>query len=181
MDAGTWVPLARLGGPHGLKGAQKAEWFADSLDVIQAGQLVQLFGPGKGPQAVKIAEVAGHIGAPLLRLEGVDSPEAARAYFGHEIRALREQLPLPQDGSYYIHDLTGLRVLDERLGELGTVEGVVPTAGANDCLEIRPPQGQTWLAPFVQEMLVKVDLKAGCLTLKLPRGLAPGDDDQDEV
>ncbi len=179
MGSEAWVPLARLGGPHGLKGTQKAQWYADSLDVIQVGQRVHLFGPGKEERFAVVAEVAGHVHAPLLRFEGVDSPEEARSFYGLEIKVKRQELPDPQAGHFYIHDLVGLKVEDQRLGFLGLVEGVVPTAGANDCLEIRPTQGATWLAPFVDAMLVKVDLNEGRVILCLPRGLAPGDDDQD--
>ena len=52
----------------------------------------------------------------------------------------------------------------ERLGVVKAVQDF----GAGDLLEIQPPAGQTWYAPFTREVVPEVDLAGGKVVIDRP-------------
>jgi 16S rRNA processing protein RimM len=79
-----------------------------------------------------------------------------------------ELLPLPV-GSYYHHQLRGLRVRDRAGRPLGGVKGVLETGGV--CvLEVDAPGGEL-LIPLAEPFVAEVDLAAGTLTAVVPEEL----------
>jgi 16S rRNA processing protein RimM len=98
---------------------------------------------------------------PVIRLEGVDGREAAEALAGRYLE--REAAPLPA-GSYYWHQLVGLRVTDEEGGELGRVVEVF-RAGGNEVYRIEGPRGEL-LIPALERVVVRIDPAAGVMVVR---------------
>ena len=74
-----------------------------------------------------------------------------------ELTVPREELPPPEEGSFYVFQLVGLRVDEEGTGRsLGRVVDVVP-APANDVLEL----DTGFALPMVEECVREVDLDEG--------------------
>ena len=74
----------------------------------------------------------------------------------------RSELPPLPEGEYYWQDLLGLRVVNCEGVELGEVAEIFAT-GANDVLVVRGERER--LIPFVEPVVVKVDIEASRLTL----------------
>jgi len=62
----------------------------------------------------------------FITIKGVDDRNAAELLRGKEMQALRSDLPQLPDGRYYIADLTGCTVVNERGDRLGEVIYVTP-------------------------------------------------------
>jgi len=60
-----------------------------------------------------------------VRLEGVDSRDAAQALTGCDVQVDRSELAPTASGEYYWHDLIGLEARNREGAELGRVEGVL--------------------------------------------------------
>ena len=99
------------------------------------------------PAQVVAAKRAG--GRPVLRLERA----VAR---GQTLAVPRDALPPPEPDAYYVFQLVGLRVEDERGRALGRVADVVPGV-ANDVLEL--DDGHP--LPLVEACVRDIDLDAG--------------------
>ena len=94
--------------------------------------------PERGP--ITIAGVHWHSGTLLLRLEGVDSREAAEAVRNTELVVAVADLPEIEDpDSYYDHQLVGLtaRLPDDAV--LGEVTAILHEA--QDLLVVRRAEG----------------------------------------
>ena len=88
------------------------------------------------------------------------SSSTARWQRGAELSVRREDLaPLPSD-SYYVSDLIGLQVLDERGDVVGVVREVHP-GPANDALEL----DTGLLLPLVEDCIREVDVAGGRVLL----------------
>ena len=64
-------------------------------------------------------------GFAVFSLGGIDTPEEAKGWSGALVSVLREELPSPEEGEYYVTDLIGCEVVDAagvRVGELVGVE-----------------------------------------------------------
>ncbi len=78
-----------------------------------------------------------------------------RAERGAELTVLRAALPPLDNGSYYVADLVGMEVVDERGAHIGVVRDVVP-GPANDALELETGV----LLPLVEDCVRGVDLES---------------------
>ena len=106
----------------------------------------------------------------LLKLEGVDTPEAAQALRGRVLWLDREEDTL-EEGQYYLQDLMGLSVKDADTGEVyGTLRDVTET-GANDVYHVAFPDGRVQLVPAIPQVVLDIDLEGGVMLIRPLEGL----------
>ena len=145
-------------GAKGLAGAFRVEPLTDRRDRLDVGALLFLDGDAE-PMRVTDREGGGRV--PVLSLEGVTDRAAAEALAGRFLEVEAEPLP---DGSWYWHQLVGLRVADESGTPLGSVVEVF-RAGENEVYRIEGPQGEL-LLPAIHDVVRTVDVGAGTMTVR---------------
>jgi 16S rRNA processing protein RimM len=140
-------------GAKGLGGALRIELLTDWPERLTVG--AELFvEDNEVPHRIVETELGGRV--PVLRLEGVDGREAAEALIGRYLEAPSRSLP---EGSYYWHELVGLKVKDPSGASLGTLEEVF-RAGENEVYRILGPDGEL-LVPALHDVVRRIDLEAG--------------------
>ena len=163
------VVVGRIGRPHGVRGEVTVEVRTDDPDLrFVQGAVLRTDPPERGP--ITIAGVHWHSGTLLLRLEGVDSREAAEAVRNTELVVPVAELPEIEDpDSYYDHQLVGLtaRLPDDAV--LGEVTAILHEA--QDLLVVRRVEGGEVLIPFVSAIVPTVDLAGGFVVVDPPEGL----------
>jgi 16S rRNA processing protein RimM len=163
------VVVGRIGRPHGVRGEVTVEVRTDDPDLrFVPGAVLRTDPAERGP--ITIAGVHWHSGTLLLRLEGVDSREAAEAVRNTELLVDVADLPEIEDpDSYYDHQLVGLtaRMPDDAV--LGEVTAILHEA--QDLLVVRRPEGRDVLIPFVSAIVPTVDVAGGFLVVDPPEGL----------
>jgi 16S rRNA processing protein RimM len=139
------VVIGRVGRPHGLDGAFVVDDASDDSSRFEVG--AELSVGGERARVTVSRQVGGRRRAIKL-----DRP----AERGAELTVRRDELsPLPDD-SYYVADLIGLEVLDERGEVVGVVRDVHP-GPANDALEL----DSGLLLPLVEDCIRELDLESG--------------------
>jgi 16S rRNA processing protein RimM len=142
-----WAVVGRVGKPHGLDGHFVVE--RASVDPARFAPGARLW-VGREPAEVISAKRVGG-GRLAIRLDR----EAER---GSELEVPRTDLPPPADDEYYVADLIGLDVVDDRGARLGRVRDVAPGV-ANDVLEL-----DTGLAlPLAESCVREIDVGAGTI------------------
>lgn len=105
----------------------------------------------------------------LIKLKGVDTPEAANALRNNIIYIDRGDVSL-EEGAYFIQDLIGLTVKDADSGVIyGEVKDVLQT-GANDVYEISG-NGRTYLVPAIKQVIIKTDIENSVILIRPLEGL----------
>jgi 16S rRNA processing protein RimM len=150
--------VARVLGPKGLAGVMRIEPLTDWPEHLQVG--ATLFVEGEtDSRRVTNAEWGGRI--PAIGLEGITSREAATALAGRFLET--EPQPLPE-GSYYWHQLVGLRVQDPAGVELGVVHEVF-RAGEAEVYRVELADGGELLVPAVRDVVRRIDLGGGVMVV----------------
>lgn len=108
-----------------------------------------------GAEVFQVAEARVHGATVIARLDGVSSREQALALRGRQVAVQREALPEPEEGRYYLADLVGLEVVNERGEGLGVVTRSYWN-GAQDVIEVGGER--TRLIPWVAAVVKEVDL-----------------------
>ncbi len=167
------ICVARIGAPHGVRGAVKLWTFTeDPMAVMHYGPLATKDG-GRKFEVANAREAKGHL---VATLKGVATREDAERLNGIELYIPREKLPATDAGEYYHADLIGLAAVNAAGEPIGRVIAI-HNFGAGDIIEIAPPQGATMLLPFSNAVVPTVDLAAGRVVIELPQeieGDAPG-------
>src|SRR3990172_6942262 len=149
------IEVGRVAGPHGVSGMIRVKPYSKNPSGLLAVRTVRLSAKGGGGEK-RAGDFEGRTAQPkggfaVFSLGGVDTPEEAREWSGALVSALREELPPPEEGEYYVTDLIGCEVVDAagvRLGELvGAEEGP-----AHDWLLVRREDGET-LLPMGSELI----------------------------
>ncbi|AEF93974.1 Ribosome maturation factor rimM [Desulfotomaculum nigrificans CO-1-SRB] len=106
----------------------------------------------------------------ILKFDEVADMSEAEKLKGGLLQVPRTELTdLPKD-CYYIFEIVGLKVIDERGQELGKVADVLRT-GANDVYVVKRDQGKDILIPALKSVVKKIDVPAGLMQVELPEGL----------
>ncbi len=149
------VVLGRVGAPHGVRGWVKVSSYTEPVaGIAEYPQWTLVQGAQSRQVRVLDSKRAGQNLA--VRLEGIDTMDAARLLTGAEIQVDRSELPEPGPREHYLHDLLGLDVVNREGVALGRVDGFLEMP-AHPVMVLRDGTVER-LVPMVPERLVAVDL-----------------------
>jgi 16S rRNA processing protein RimM len=140
--------MGRVAGSYGVRGWIRVDEAQATLAACRAWWI--------GGSEFRVEQTKEHSGALLAKLEGLASREAALKLKGSTVYVRRAALPEPQAGHYYLADLVGLEVVNERGEALGIVKRWTFN-GAQDVMEVAD-DGKVRLLPWVPEVVKNVDL-----------------------
>jgi 16S rRNA processing protein RimM len=105
----------------------------------------------------------------LIKLSGINSIEEAREWVGFDLCVSENELQPLQPGEYYHYQAIGLEVFDLNGERIGIITRIWSTPAG----ELYVVQGseKEYLIPAVREIVEKVDLAAGKMTVNPPAGL----------
>lgn len=161
------VLMGRVASPFGIKGWVKVMSFAEPPENILQYLPWRLRNSKSGTVVRTIETLEGkkHGKGLVVRIAGIQDRDQAEALTGLEIVVDRNQLPEPEEGSYYWSDLEGLQVATAEGVVLGKVDQMLE-AGAADVMLVcgTGADNSRHLIPFLRdEIVLKVDLEAGVI------------------
>lgn len=132
----------------------------------------QGFRPPAKPTPFKITSTHIHKGQLLLKLEGVDTADAAEGLRGYWLLVPREQAKKLPRGAYYIYQIVGLDVYTQKRDYLGKIADVITTS-ANDVYVVKGPGVQDptgeLLVPAIKPIVKRMEMKRGRIIIADPR------------
>ena len=155
LEAGTIVST------HGVHGEVKVLPWADGPEFLTLFDRVFLGGKEYTVSSARVQKTC-----VLLKLQGVDTVEAAQALRNAVVRVNREDVEL-EEGTWFIADLVGLKVLQEET-ELGVIKEVLTLPG-NDVFVVEGRPG--YMIPNVKEFVQEINPEAGFIRVRLIEGM----------
>lgn len=125
---------------------------------------------GQEPTIFRVERARGYGDKLVLKLLGIDDPNAAEALRGRIVLAPPEEVPPLAEGEHFVAHLVGLTVLDERGEAIGAIVDVRATGGT-DLLVIEEKDGEELLVPLAKDVVPTIDEVAGVVHVRLPEGL----------
>src|SRR3979490_1997653 len=138
------ICVARIGAPHGVRGAVKLWTFTeDPLAVKAYGPLATKDG-ARQFEVTHAREAKGHL---VATLKGVATREEAERLNGIELYIAREKIPATNRDKYSPADLIGLAAVNAANEPIGRVIAI-HNFGAGNIIQIPPPPEPTMLVPL---------------------------------
>lgn len=163
-----FIETGKIVAVQGLKGEVRAEAWCDDPAFLAGLKRVRV---GSPENEVDIERARPHKQRmAVIKLRGVDTPEAAGALRGKLLYVHRSQIPL-EEGEYLIQDLLACTVFDADTGEEYGPLCDVSHTGANDVWHIRFPDGSEKLLPVIPQVVKRVDVAAGRVEITPLEGL----------
>jgi len=155
---GTLLRAGRVGRPHGLDGSF---YVVDpNPPLLELGAALLLDG-----RPLRVVRRSGDDRRPIVRLEGCEERDAAKALQGRELLAERAQAPELEAQEWWAEDLEGCRVHDgER--HVGTVRRLIALPSC-EALEVEREGAGDLLVPLVTDAVREVDIAAGEIDVDL--------------
>ncbi|MCD6310636.1 MAG: 16S rRNA processing protein RimM [Candidatus Eremiobacteraeota bacterium] len=159
----TTVRIARLVKPHGIKGEIRALLDTDFPERLKKGLEVIVTFPGsdKKPVKTRIRASRPFKKGIIISLAGIDDRNSAEELRGAYLEIPEEDIHPQAEGSFYIHQLMGLRVKSLQGNYLGIIEEVIRTP-ANDVYVSRLREKE-FLIPALRKVVKSVNLSAGIM------------------
>lgn len=176
------LATGRIRSPFGVEGFVKVESFSGEYEHFLNFDKIFLSIPEKKIEKgikegwFEVEKVTLRAADALLKLRGIDSPEAAKFLAGSELFIPRDKAAALKKGEVYVNDLCNCVLVCEgtRIGKITSVaEG-----GGGYLLEIlkenfcentgktsEAAAGQVIYIPFNKEFIGNIDLKAGTVEL----------------
>jgi 16S rRNA processing protein RimM len=156
---------------YGIRGEVVVQHLTDSTDRFRTLRKIWLGADTVTASETRIERASVDARGVRLKLKGVNTRTDAEALKG-TLLFVDEQhkLHLPA-GRYFVHDVIGLDVRDDRGRALGSVADVLHTA-ANDLYVVRG-NGTEFMIPAVREFIASIDLERRTMTVHLIDGLLP--------
>ena len=146
-----WLRAGTVGRPHGLDGSFHVSQPNPQLLGLSSSVLA-------GGRERRVTRRAGTDARPIMRLEGCDDRESARALAGEELLVARAEAPGLEEDEWWAEDLEGCLVHDggRRVGTVSRLLGL-PSC---EVLEVeRETGGPALLVPLVVDAVRSVDLE----------------------
>jgi len=162
MEKKEFIEAGRIVNTHGIAGEVKIEVWLDSPEFMK--RFKRIFVQGK---EMKVLSAKIHKGFIIAKLDGVEDVNTAMSYKTKTVHIHRSDAKLPK-GAFFIQDIIGAAVIDEKRGEIGKLVDVMETPASN----IYVVKGETeHLIPAVPEFIMSTDAEAGIINVRLIEGM----------
>ncbi len=166
-DEPVFVVIGKFRKPHGIRGEIRMTVLTDFPELIAVGQRVYV---GENYQAYKIKTLRWHGGDLLVSLEEMPDRTAVEIFRNIMVSMKSEDMPVPPEGEYYLHQLVGIDVVTDQGENLGKLKEIILT-GANDVYLVDSPEGKEILLPAIEEVILEINLEDRIMLVHIIPGL----------
>ncbi len=161
---------ATVKSPFGINGEVKIHSHNDDCSYLGKLKEVILRAKDGTEQRLTIQSFRMLGDQALMKFQGFDDPETARALNGQHLLVERSKAAPLKKGQYYVADLIGCTMVHqgERIAEVvSSIDGAQAVL-----LEVRTADEHLYMVPYLKEYIGDVDLQNRTIELKTPWILA---------
>lgn len=164
-----YLEIGQIVSTHGVRGEIRLNPWCDGPEFVK--KFKTLYRDDKGNKHFKVLSCRPHGNVAILKLEGVDTIEDARALKNTVLYMKRSDVNLPE-GEWFISELIGCEVLDcdDNGISYGTLTDI-DSGAANDIWYIRTADEKEVLIPAIKDVVIRCDVADNKVYIRPLRGL----------
>lgn len=159
------IKIGQIVNTVGLRGEMKVYSYAESPDRFE--KLSKIFLEN---EEYRIETVRYKNKMPIIKVVGIDSLDVAESHKSVYVYMAQEDLEPLSPGEYYIKDLLGSQVVDEKGNPIGILEDI-STATTQKLYKIKREDGRPVYIPGVSQFILEKNPEEKRITVRLPKGL----------
>lgn len=164
-----YLQIGKIVNTHGVKGEVRLIPLTDDPHRFDALEWVYIE-KGNAMKKYSIKDVKYTKGSVILKLSGIDTVDTAETLRDCFVVVDRSNaVKLPKD-SFFICDILGSTIVDEKDAVLGQLVNVLQT-GSNDVYIIKSESGKELLLPALKSVVRKISPEQKRIEVTVPKGL----------
>ncbi|WP_211745970.1 ribosome maturation factor RimM [Paenibacillus sp. Marseille-Q4541] len=162
--------VGKIVNTHGIKGELKVLPLTDFPEERFAKGSKLVIDTEKQMIPVVVDSARFHKNMYVVQFHGFGNINEVEQYKGTMLKVSAEYQTELSDGEFYFHQVVGCDVITDEGEELGTVKEIL-TPGANDVWVVKMKNGKELLIPYIEEVILHVDITNKKVTVHLMEGL----------
>jgi 16S rRNA processing protein RimM len=163
-----FLEIGKITKLQGLKGEVRVQYYCDEPEMLCDFETLYLGKEHTPVQPQRARYLKSDVA--VLKLKGIDTPEAAEKLIGKMLYFDRGDIELPED-TWFIQDIIGLEVYDADSGKFyGKVDDIYQN-GTADVYSIKTPSGGQLMFPAIPDVLLETDIDGGKIIIRPLDGL----------
>jgi 16S rRNA processing protein RimM len=169
--SGKLFTVGKIVNTHGIRGELKIVPQTDfpELRFGKGSRLVIETAAGERIP-VQVEASRTHKNTVLVKFKEFSDINQCEKYKGAMLKVEEQYLADLEDDEYYYHEIIGCDVVTEEGQELGKITEIL-SPGANDVWVVKPPKGKELLLPFIDDVVLDVDVNGKKVLVRLMEGL----------
>lgn len=166
-----YLIIGKLIGAHGVRGEVKV--FPITDDVRRFRTLTKCYLMNEQEKMIRELEISSQRivnDRVLITFTNVCDRDEAAKLNGFYIAVHRMDARKLEEGRYFISDIVGCRIIDQKDGDIGVVFDIIQT-GANDVIAVKRPGKPDLYIPYLNRVVMDVDVFSKTVNVCLPDGL----------
>ena len=161
------IIIGRISGAFGIKGEVKLYHYSGNGERLSV--LTSLcFILDEKEYEYEIENFRVQKKSPIIKLKGISDRDSAESLVGAEVYVEKELLRPVEEDSYFVDELIGLDVIENKL-KIGVVNDIIDNP-AHEIVEISTPNGMI-LLPMVDSFVKSINLETSEMEVELPEGI----------
>lgn len=167
-----WFNVGKVVNTHGIRGEVRVISRTDFPEErYKIGSTIYFFTNDKAaPLELTIKSHRLHKNFNLLTFTGYENVNEVEFMKGGLLKVPESYLGELSENEYYFHEIIGCKVVTIEGQELGEITEIL-TPGANDVWVIKGKDKKEILIPYIEEVVMKVDVKEKLVTIEPMEGL----------
>lgn len=163
--------VGKIVNTHGLKGELRVQSITDFPDErYSSGKILYAEKKGHDLITLTVQNHRKHKKFDLLTFEGYSSIDTAENLVGSVLKVSEEEQKELPENEFYYHQIIGASVKNEEGEQIGFIKEIL-SPGANDVWVVKRESRNDLLLPFIEGVILKVDLNNNEVTVSVPEGL----------
>lgn len=159
------IKIGKIVNTVGLKGEVKVYNYSDRAEIYENTSHIYV-----EDRLTAVESVREQKNMIILKLSGISDRNGAEALRGSYLYVTEDDLPELPQGQYYVRDIIGMTVTEEKGEIIGKVTDVIQNT-AQDIFEVERGDGKKALIPKVDEFVLNIDPEKREIRVRLIDGL----------
>lgn len=167
-----FLNVGKIVNTHGLRGEVKV-WPHTDFPETRFAPGSKLYLEDKITEAMLPLEVAAaraHKNVYLIKFKQFNHINEVERLKGSLLKIADDQFMELEEHEFYYHDIIGCDVVDENGEYLGRIKEILHP-GANDVWVCQRPKGKDLLIPYIEDVVLEVNVQAKKITIQLLEGM----------
>lgn len=161
LNEPAFLVVGKMRRAHGVHGEIPMEVYTHMMELLVPESVLYI---GDAFTPFTIENIRWKQELLLLKFKEINDRETVSELTNHFVYVKTKDLPeLPAD-EYYLHELIGLKVVQDDGRYLGVLVEILET-GANDVYLIKDDEGKEVLIPATEEMILEIDMGKETMTV----------------
>ncbi|MCM3746034.1 ribosome maturation factor RimM [Paenibacillus pasadenensis] len=170
--AEQWYTVGEIANTHGIRGEVKIVPHTDFAEqrFARGSKLWIHRADEPGAVQVEVLSSRNHKNTYIVKLKGFDNINEVEKFKGSLLKITGEHREKLDEGEFYYTDIIGCEVITEEEERLGVVTEIL-RPGANDVWVVELENGKELLLPYIDDVVLKVNVHSKKITVRLLEGL----------